>query len=892
MAQCKGCRREGLKRSGILHHCNRSRNPRCKAYLAQLKSVEKYSLPTLNISSATMDGQTISEYSPIPTLNVSLAAPEMLSTSLSKKYAGQDDDMIDLEPEYAISSNTAEANYDATYINMGDEDDDDDIAACVAQDESALEPCRSPSHLNEDKDPLQVTNPLPNQGEVDLDLERHPIFTQYPGGMAGTIHSKAKLNENERYGLMISSQSEANIYAPFTSSLEWEVARWAKIRGPSLTSFTELMAIEGEILVGNEVCKVYFRDILRCIGALFRDPDFVPHLIFAPEKHYASEEKRERVYHDMHTGAWWWKTQAAVEKVTPGATIVPVLILTDKTQLTTFRNKSTYLIYMTIGNILKTIRRKTSSHAYLLLGYLPTTKLEQETNKAKKKRLMANLYHACMRHILTPLSSAGQNGVYMSTAAGEVYRTHPIFMSFIGDYPEQVLTTCTLTGDCPRCGTTNDNLGDFGPGSMHDAHNLDEALSMIDSFHVDPAQFLQASSRIHMKPVPNPFWLDLPHTNIYRSITPDVLHQLYQGIIKHLKMWILTACDPAEIDARCQQLPPNHHIRLFMKGISSLSRVTGQEHDQICRFLLGILIDIWLPNNLSNLCFLRATCAILNFLYLSQYPIHTNTTLRLLMESLTRFHFRTTDNFNTQVAGARVPTHIVLDLQSMDTHSELSMAKHPSQPAVSLEALEVSYGAPLFKVALRRFISCTKDQSQSRQQLERSLWQQCLPFTRLPVWHVLKFTRTDPVNGAQTTTDSIHVQPAKYNKANRFIPGHFNTALINDGNGDNVGRVRVVFSIPTRYHKLIFGHGVTVPHHLAYVQWYVKLAEPDQNHGMIKLCPQKDSDSNWVCSIVPVANIQWSVHLLPKFGPVVPAEWTSSNVLDRCETFFMNTYTD
>ncbi|KAF8257575.1 hypothetical protein EI94DRAFT_1629210, partial [Lactarius quietus] len=76
------------------------------------------------------------------------------------------------------------------------------------------------------------------------------------------------------------------------------------------------------------------------------------------------------------------------------------------------------------------------------------------------------------------------------------------------------------------------------------------------------------------------------------------------------------------------------------------------------------------------------------------------------------------------------------------------------------------------------------------------------------------------------------------------------------------------------------------------VQWYTKLSEPDPNHGMIKVRPQKDSEGNWVCSIVPVTNIQQSVHLLPKFGPVVPAEWTSSNVLDCCETFFVNTFSD
>ncbi|KIL63591.1 hypothetical protein M378DRAFT_12028 [Amanita muscaria Koide BX008] len=54
-------------------------------------------------------------------------------------------------------------------------------------------------------------------------------------------------------------------------------------------------------------------------------------------------------------------------------------------------------------------------------------------------------------------------------------------------------------------------------------------------------------------------------------------------------------------------MPQNHNIRLFTKGISSLSWVTGQEHDQMCRFLLGLIIDIRLPNRLSNVRLLRST---------------------------------------------------------------------------------------------------------------------------------------------------------------------------------------------------------------------------------------------------------------------------------------------
>ena len=114
------------------------------------------------------------------------------------------------------------------------------------------------------------------------------------------------------------------------------------------------------------------------------------------------------------------------------------------------------------------------------------------------------------------------------------------------------------------------------------------------------------------------------------------------------------------------------------------------------------------------------------------------------------------------------------------------MPKHPSE-TVQLDRLQESYGAPLFKVALRRFISTTNDRNQSRQQLEESLWRIHLPFTRLPVWHVIKFTRYEPISGTRPTADMIHVKPASYDKRQRPIPGRFDTALINDGTGTGLG---------------------------------------------------------------------------------------------------------
>ncbi|KAI9461560.1 hypothetical protein BJY52DRAFT_1203368 [Lactarius psammicola] len=977
MVDCRGCGRKQLKRSGIAQHCSRSNDPRCKAYLAQLRSTEPVSV---NVTKAAKKRKRAV---------IKSGDDEDIT---AKEFDGSDSGAYLLEIAGSDKGNSTGLEDEDNVASSDDKDESDDEdedstgsnsdIAPIAQHDIGLEPRHrtlppSPEVEPATGSPSENEQPqdddiLQKCGEVGPVLERRPKITRYPGGNAGVVHSKTNMTENQNYEAKVGETSQANAYAPFASCLEWEIAKWAKLRGPSSTAFTEMMAIDGvqdrlgltfkntrelnkmidshlpgrppfqrkEIVVGDEVCEVFYRDILQCIHTLFGDPDLGPYLIFAPEKHYIDDERTEQMYHDMHTGSWWWSTQAAVERDTPGATIVPVLISTDKTQLTLFRNKSAYPIYMTIGNIPKEIRCKTSLRAYVLLGYLPTTKLELEKNKARRKRLTANLYHACMQCILDPLASAGENGVFMSTAEGLVHWNHPILASFIGDYPEQVLTTCSLSGDCPTCGTLHNNLGDFKPDNVPLPRKLDKFLEALNSFWVDSTGFLRTCSEIRVKPVPQPFWLGLPHLNICRSITPDVLHQLYQGVIKHLKSWVIEACDAAEIDVQCRRLPPNHNIRLFMRGISSLSRVTGHEHDQICRFFLGLVIDIRLPDNLSNVRLLRSVHAILDLLYLAQYPIHTDSTLGLLTDALSRFHankdiflirtFGTTDNFNTQYT-ERLHIDLAKDAYAATNHKDEyeqmtiwldrkeRIHRHdqyikwrlagsliqkrvdwrPTRHGVPLSRLQDSYGAPLFKVTLRRFISATNNPDQTRQQLEGSLWGLRLPFTRLPVWHVIKFTQFDPVTGKYSTSDAIYAQPTRNDKYNRPIPGRFDTALINDGTGKehgvkgyHVGRIRAIFSIPQKYHVRLFNPMVSVPLHLAYVQWYSPLTDLDTNYGMFKIRPQTDLEGNWICSIVPVGNIRRSVHLLPKFGPVVPAEWTSSNVLDCCDTFFVNNLTD
>ena len=74
-----------------------------------------------------------------------------------------------------------------------------------------------------------------------------------------------------------------------------------------------------------------------------------------------------------------------------------------------------------------------------------------------------------------------------------------------------------------------------------------------------------------LKPIFHPFWAALPFSDIFVSITPDILHQLLQGMMKHLIKWLIKIYSVAAIDAQCKAMPPCYNTMLFTKGIATLS---------------------------------------------------------------------------------------------------------------------------------------------------------------------------------------------------------------------------------------------------------------------------------------------------------------------------------
>ncbi|KIY52108.1 hypothetical protein FISHEDRAFT_5445, partial [Fistulina hepatica ATCC 64428] len=463
-----------------------------------------------------------------------------------------------------------------------------------------------------------------------------------------------------------------NSYYLFALKKDWEIARWAIQHGTGKGAFDELLHIPGvteglgisfkntdemnamiDTMPNNlrewqekvlrftdspsEEFTMYYRNPVDAIKCLMGDPDLVDHLVYKPTKMFTADPKEDpaatHVYNEMWTGEWWNKVQVdIVDYSNPHNT-------TDKTQLTYFvGGKAVYPVYITLGNIPKSIHRKPSMHACVLVAYLSTDKIPEKLGCSKRdvKSCSHRLFHESMHIVFEPLVEAGKNGVPMTDGQGFTRHVYPLLVAYVADFPEQCLMTCTKHGTCPKCRCPANNLQSPEPSAPRTAQWTAEIIAQARANMTDASGQLKRNvfhdicmSQDVAGTVPKPFWKDLPLCDIHMAITPDALHQI-----------------------KC--LPPAFGVRHFKNGFSNLSQISGTERKNMAAILLGCLIGL-VPNDT-----LLAIHALLDFIYIAQYPTHDETTLGYLQAVLDTYHEKKDIFIHLKVRGPKpkVSSHL------------------------------------------------------------------------------------------------------------------------------------------------------------------------------------------------------------------------------------------
>lgn len=82
------------------------------------------------------------------------------------------------------------------------------------------------------------------------------------------------------------------------------------------------------------------------------------------------------------------------------------------------------------------------------------------------------------------------------------------------------------------------------------------------------------------------------------------------------------------------------------------------------------------------------------------------------------------------------------------------------------------------------------------------------------------------------------------------------------------------------------------PQHLAYVEWFAPIPTTRGSNHQLDRVTRLTPNGRRHASIIPVDSILRSVHLFPVFGPQIPRAWNTFNVLELCNAFYINPFSD
>jgi hypothetical protein len=296
-------------------------------------------------------------------------------------------------------------------------------------------------------------------------------------------------------------------------------------------------------------------------------------------------------------------------------------------------DRTAHPLLISLANIDMDTRMKGTNRALLLLALLPVSKFIHK-NKRIRGVLQDRLSHECLDFVLAPLKIAASIGVMMSDPLGNLRYCFTPLAAYIVDTPEAQMLAGVGGKTSPA---TMAMYKQFGDPYRHEPRTASTSLAQLASLRerVDPANiedYFLESKKVRLNGVDSPFWRDWALSDPSTFLTPEALHHWHRAFWDHDVKWCIRLMGGDELDFRFSVLQPRTGYRHFKEGISKLKQVTGRDHRDIQRYLIGIIADA-VPKD-----FLIALRALMDFRYLAQSPVIDDTACKMIQASLKEFH--------------------------------------------------------------------------------------------------------------------------------------------------------------------------------------------------------------------------------------------------------------
>ncbi|EUC54474.1 hypothetical protein RSOL_050890, partial [Rhizoctonia solani AG-3 Rhs1AP] len=189
-----------------------------------------------------------------------------------------------------------------------------------------------------------------------------------------------------------------------------------------------------------------------------------------------------------------------------------------------------------------------------------------------------------------------------------------------------------------HCTATTCDFGSPDEQPVRTSESIIEAIEKVQEarqVNADPYQFSLGAGKLHLGDVEFPFWRDLPFVDICQVLSVDLLHGFHKFFYDHPFKWNSNSLGDEEIDARMKAQVPYSGSRLFPKGVSHISQMSGKEHRALQTVHLSVVANS--PIKYSRELTL-ATRALLDTLYWAQLPSHTTRTLEAFKAAYNELH--------------------------------------------------------------------------------------------------------------------------------------------------------------------------------------------------------------------------------------------------------------